>query len=89
MVDYEKNNRFYSERKLEDIKPHQFIFQKFCKSIHFKSLLEMIIWGVLAITFQYYITGYITGVSDFFVSLNKYPENIKAYYEIEAANAKG
>ena len=58
MIDYEKKNRFYSERRVEEVKPHQFIFQKFCKSIHFKFLLEMIIWGILAFAFQYYITAY-------------------------------
>ena len=51
MIDYEKTNRFYSSRKVQSVKPHQFIFQKFCKSIQFKYLLEMIMCGVLAFVF--------------------------------------
>jgi len=67
MVDFERNNRFFAKRELEDVKAHPYIFQKFCKSIHFKSLLEMMIWGILAFSFQYFITGYTQGNSDMWV----------------------
>ena len=88
-IDYEKNHRFYSERRVQEVRPHSFIFQKFCKSIQLKFLIEILIWGLLAIIFQYYTTLYTSGTLECLNLWNNYPDNIKAYYEILQAQKNG
>ena len=66
MIDYEKEHRYYAPRKAETFNSHPFVFQRFCKSIKLKYILEMVICGSLAFLFQYYISLYIAKTSDFY-----------------------
>ena len=66
MVDYERENRFNASRSVETCNAHPFVFQRFCKSIRFKYVLEMIICGTFAVLFQYFITLYIGKTNSFF-----------------------
>jgi hypothetical protein len=66
MIDYERENRYNGTRKVETINAHPYVFQRFCKSIRFKYILEMLICGGLAFIFQYYITNYISETNAFF-----------------------
>ena len=52
-------------------------------------MIEILIWGLLAIIFQYYTTLYTSGTLECLNLWNNYPDNIKAYYEILQAQKNG
>ena len=59
--DYERTHRFYEKLKLEDVRPHEYIYKVYLLSMQQRYFLEVSIFLVISIVFQLYIDRFNTG----------------------------
>ena len=58
--DYERVHRFYDDRTIENVRPHQFMFKVYVWSMQQRYFVEIMIFLAMAVTFQLYIDRFNT-----------------------------
>jgi len=63
--DYERTHRLRVFNRIDKVRHHPYTFKVYRKGMNFRYYVELLMYSVLGITFQYYMLGFVTGFQSF------------------------